>query len=99
MVIDCRLGSATSGHPAGAEFASDQRQRLWVTPGLNHTLRVFSATTQVLHGTTYRSATARTSCVVWNDQNLTIARRLGTPPSISAKDAGGDTVGGLPIPG
>jgi dTDP-4-dehydrorhamnose 3,5-epimerase len=87
VAVDLRTKSPAFGRWHGVTLSADNKQMLWVPPGLAHGFLVFSESAQVLYKTTdfYYPEFERT--LAWNDPDLNIAWQLKGEPIVSAKDA------------
>lgn len=87
VAVDLRTTSPSFGRWHGVTLSADNRQMLWVPPGLAHGFYVLSSNAQVLYKTTdfYYPEFERT--LAWNDPDLNIAWPLKGEPIVSAKDA------------
>jgi dTDP-4-dehydrorhamnose 3,5-epimerase len=89
VVADIRPGSPTFGRWLGMELTADNKQQLWIPPGLAHGFLVLSDTAEFLYKTTDYYAPAHERCIIWNDPVLDIRWPLAEPPILSDKDAAG----------
>ena len=89
VVADIRQGSPTFGHWVGMELTADNKQQVWIPPGLAHGFLVLSDTAEFLYKTTEFYAPAHERCILWNDPVLNIRWPLTAPPILSGKDAAG----------
>jgi dTDP-4-dehydrorhamnose 3,5-epimerase len=87
VAVDLRTKSPAFGRWHGVTLSADNKQMLWVPPGLAHGFLVLSDSAQVLYKTTdfYYPEFERT--LAWNDPDLNIAWQLKGEPIVSAKDA------------
>jgi dTDP-4-dehydrorhamnose 3,5-epimerase len=87
VAVDLRIKSTAFGRWHGVTLSADNKQMLWVPPGLAHGFYVLSSKAQVLYKTTdfYYPEFERT--LAWNDTDLNIAWQLKGEPIVSAKDA------------
>jgi len=89
VVADIRPGSPTFGRWVGMELTADNKQQVWIPPGLAHGFLVLSDTAEFLYKTTEFYAPAHERCILWNDPVLNIRWPLAAPPILSGKDAAG----------
>jgi dTDP-4-dehydrorhamnose 3,5-epimerase len=91
VAVDLRTKSTAFGRWHGVTLSADNKQMLWVPPGLAHGFYVLSSNAEVLYKTTdfYYPEFERT--LAWNDPDLSIAWQLKGEPIVSAKDALGVT--------
>ena len=89
VAVDIRPGSPTFGRWVGMELSADNKQQLWIPPGLAHGFLVLSETAEFLYKTTDYYAPAHERCILWSDPALAIRWPLEEPPMLSGKDASG----------
>ena len=89
VAVDIRPGSPTFGRWVGVELTADNKQQVWIPPGLAHGFLVLSDTAEFLYKTTDYYSPAHERCIVWNDPLLDIGWPLAEPPILSGKDAAG----------
>jgi len=89
VAVDIRPGSPTFGRWVGMELSADNKQQLWIPPGLAHGFLVLSETAEFLYKTTDYYAPAHERCILWSDPVLDIRWPLAEPPMLSGKDAAG----------
>ena len=89
VAVDIRPGSPTFGRWVGMELSADNKQQLWIPPGLAHGFLVLSETAEFLYKTTDYYAPAHERCILWSDPVLAIRWPLEEPPMLSGKDASG----------
>ena len=89
VAVDIRPGSPTFGRWVGMELSADNKQQLWIPPGLAHGFLVLSETAEFLYKTTDYYAPAHERCILWSDPVLAIRWPLEEPPMLSGKDAFG----------
>jgi len=89
VAVDLRTASPSFGQWHGVVLSAENKQMLWVPPGLAHGFHVLSGSAQVLYKTTdlYYPEFERT--LAWNDPDLSIEWQLTGEPIVSAKDARG----------
>jgi dTDP-4-dehydrorhamnose 3,5-epimerase len=71
------------------ELSADNKQQLWIPPGLAHGFLVLSETAEFLYKTTDYYAPAHERSILWNDPMLGIRWPLAESPILSGKDAAG----------
>lgn len=89
VAVDIRPLSSAYGRWVGVELSAENKQQLWIPPGLAHGFLVLSETADVLYKATDYYAPAHERCLLWNDPTLGIQWPLVGPPQVSAKDAAG----------
>lgn len=94
VAVDIRPQSPTFGRWAGHLLSGENKQQLWVPPGLAHGFLVLSETADFLYKTTDYYYPEYERSLVWNDIELNIdwpvsALPAGAQPTVSAKDAPG----------
>jgi len=89
VAVDIRPGSPTFGRWVGLELTADNKQQVWIPPGLAHGFLVLSDTAEFLYKTTDYYSPAHERCILWNDPVLDIRWPLAEPPILSMKDAAG----------
>jgi dTDP-4-dehydrorhamnose 3,5-epimerase len=89
VAVDIRPDSPTFGRWVGVELTADNKQQVWIPPGLAHGFLVLSDTAEFLYKTTDYYSPAHERCIVWNDPVLDIRWPLAGPPILSSKDAAG----------
>ena len=89
VAVDIRPGSPTFGRWVGMELSADNKQQLWIPPGLAHGFLVLSETAEFLYKTTDYYAPVHERCILWSDPVLDIRWPLAEPPMLSGKDASG----------
>ncbi len=90
VVVDLRQSSQSYGQWVGVELSADNKQQLWIPPGLAHGFLVLSETAEFLYKTTDYWHVGSEKCIAWNDPTLNIQwPDIGMRPVLSAKDANG----------
>ncbi|MFZ2267533.1 MAG: dTDP-4-dehydrorhamnose 3,5-epimerase [Azonexus sp.] len=89
VAVDIRKGSKTFGQWVGVHLSAENKQQLWIPPGLAHGFLVLSETAEFLYKTTnyYVPSAERSLC--WDDPVLAIQWPLDGVPILSAKDIQG----------
>ncbi len=89
VAVDIRPGSPTCGQWTGHRLSADNKQQLWVPPGLAHGFLVLSDYAEFLYKTTDYYYPEHERSIAWNDPDLNIDWPIDQPPSVSAKDQPG----------
>jgi dTDP-4-dehydrorhamnose 3,5-epimerase len=89
VAVDIRKGSKTYGQWVGQLLSAENKQQLWIPPGLAHGFVVLSETAEFLYKTTDYYAPQHERCIAWNDPDLAIDWQCKGEPLLSAKDAAG----------
>jgi len=89
VAVDIRKGSKTYGQWVGQILSGDNKQQLWIPPGLAHGFLVLSEFAEFLYKTTDYYAPAHERCIAWNDPDLAITWPIDGLPALSTKDAAG----------
>jgi dTDP-4-dehydrorhamnose 3,5-epimerase len=106
VAVDLRRNSPDFGKWAGfhlkAESATDELQLLWIPEGFAHGFLVLSDCAEVLYKTTNLYYPEGERSILWSDPTLGIhwplEALIGTPPSVSAKDALGTLLTAAELP-
>jgi dTDP-4-dehydrorhamnose 3,5-epimerase len=89
VAVDIRPDSPTCGQWTGHRLSADNKQQLWVPPGLAHGFLVLSDYAEFLYKTTDYYYPEHERSIAWNDPDLNIDWPIDQPPSVSAKDQPG----------
>ena len=89
VVVDIRRGSPTFGKWEGHYLSADNKNMLWIPPGLAHGFAVLSEYADFLYKTTDYWAPQHERTLLWNDPDLAIAWPLAGEPILTAKDRAG----------
>ena len=89
VVVDIRRGSPTFGKWEGHYLSADNKNMLWIPPGLAHGFAVLSEYADFLYKTTDYWAPQHERTLLWNDPDLAIAWPLAGEPILAAKDRAG----------
>ena len=89
IVVDLRRSSPTFGTSVAVTLSAENRQMLWVPPGMAHGFLVLSEYADFLYKTTDYWYAEHERTLLWNDPALAIVWPLREPPILSAKDAAG----------
>ena len=89
VAVDLRKSSPTFGRWHGVHLSGENKQMLWIPPGLAHGFSVISDGAHVIYKATdfYHPELERT--LLWNDSDLNIDWELKGLPILSAKDKQG----------
>jgi dTDP-4-dehydrorhamnose 3,5-epimerase len=90
VAVDIRRHSPTFGRWFGTHLSAENRQMLWVAPGLAHGFYVTSPEAEVLYKATDYYAPQWERTILWNDPAIDIQWPVqGELPILSPKDAVG----------
>ncbi len=90
VAVDLRRRSPTFGRWVGKQLSADNKQQLWIPPGMAHGFVVLSESAEFLYKTTDYWAPEHERCIAWNDPTLAIEwPELNGAPLLSGKDAKG----------
>ena len=90
VAVDIRGGSPTFGQWVGVELSEENKNQLWIPPGLAHGFLVLSEMADFLYKTTDYYAPEHERCIRWDDPDLAIGwPDVGVDKQLSAKDAAG----------
>lgn len=92
VVVDLRRSSASYGKWHGARLSGENKQMVWIPPGLAHGFLVCSETAHVVYKATDYYAPPYERTLAWNDPALGIDWPLAASPLISRKDTEGLTM-------
>jgi dTDP-4-dehydrorhamnose 3,5-epimerase len=92
VAVDMRVSSINFGKWVGQHLSADNKRQMWVPPGFAHGFLVLSDTAEFLYKTTDFYAPQHECCVKWDDPTIAIEWPLKGAPSLSAKDAVGQTL-------
>jgi dTDP-4-dehydrorhamnose 3,5-epimerase len=88
VAVDIRINSPTYGQWVGAHLSGDNKQQLWVPPGLAHGFLVLSDTADFEYKCTDYYDPSDEGCLLWNDPDIAIQWPTDTP-ILSEKDRAG----------
>lgn len=94
VVVDIRPESATFGKWVGVYLSEDNKNQLWVPPGLAHGFVVISDFADFEYKCTDYYDPKNEGCLIWNDPEIGIEWPVETP-LLSEKDAKGKLFGEL----
>jgi dTDP-4-dehydrorhamnose 3,5-epimerase len=89
VVVDLRRSSPTFGQWVGEILSAENKNMLWIPPGLAHGFSVLSDYADFLYKTTDYWAPQHERTLLWNDPELAIAWPLAGEPILAAKDREG----------
>lgn len=92
VAVDLRKNSSTFGQWAGVELTEENHRQFWVPPGFAHGFVVLSETADFLYKTTDYYAPQHERSLLWNDPAIGIEWPIDFPPTLSAKDAKGQSL-------
>ena len=87
VAVDLRKGSNTFGHWVGQILSAQNKQQLWIPPGLAHGFLTLSNSAEFLYKTTDYYSPEHERSLLWNDPALAIDWPLDGSPILAAKDA------------
>ncbi|MGS2719759.1 dTDP-4-dehydrorhamnose 3,5-epimerase [Paraglaciecola aestuariivivens] len=93
VAVDLRQSSSTFGQSFCIELSAENNKQLWVPPGFAHGFYVTSETAEFVYKCTDYYHPQSEVSIKWDDPSLAIDWPLveGTLPSLSAKDAEGQS--------
>jgi dTDP-4-dehydrorhamnose 3,5-epimerase len=89
VVVDLRRSSPTFGKWEGHNLSGENKNMVWIPPGLAHGFAVLSDYAEFLYKTTDYWAPQHERTLLWNDPDLAIAWPLAGEPILAAKDRAG----------
>ncbi|MCD8503861.1 MAG: dTDP-4-dehydrorhamnose 3,5-epimerase [Burkholderiaceae bacterium] len=89
VAVDIRPTSPTCGQWTGHRLSADNKQQLWVPPGLAHGFLVLSDYAEFLYKTTDYYYPEHERSIAYNDPQLNIDWPIDVSPTLSAKDQPG----------
>lgn len=89
VAVDIRKESKTYGEWVGVHLSAENKQQLWIPPGLAHGFVVLSETAEFLYKTTEYYAPQAERSLCWNDPTLAIQWPLEAQPLLAEKDRNG----------
>src|SRR6202163_3131703 len=89
VAVDMRRSSPTFGRSIGMRLSAQDKQLLWIPPGVAHGFLVLSETAAFLYKTTDYCYPEFERSLLWKDSALGIAWPLQQAPMLPAKDAAG----------
>jgi len=89
VVVDLRRSSPTFGKWEGHHLSAENKNIVWVPPGLAHGFCVLSEYADFLYKTTDYWAPQHERTLLWNDPDLAIAWPFAGEPILAAKDRAG----------
>ncbi len=94
VVVDIRLDSKNYGRWVGVELSAENKNQLWIPPGLAHGFCVLTDTADFEYKCTDYYYPDHEGCLLWNDEEISIKWPV-TNPKISEKDKEGLTLANL----
>ncbi len=93
VAVDVRKSSPTFGKWVGVELSEENKKQLWVPEGFAHGFYVMSESAEFVYKCTDYYMPESEKSLRWDDPTLNIPWPLvnGEAPSLSEKDANGDT--------
>ena len=92
VAVDIRRSSPTFGQHVAVELSAENKRMLWIPEGFAHGFTVLSDTAECLYKTTDYWYPEYERCIRWDDPSLAINWRLQVTPTLSGKDAQGETL-------
>jgi len=89
VAVDIRKDSKTFGQWVGVHLSAENKQQLWIPPGLAHGFVVLSETAEFLYKTTDYYAPQAERSLRWNDPTLAIDWPLDGELLLAEKDRNG----------
>lgn len=87
VAVDIRRRSPTFGRWVARRLSAENKEMMWVPPGLAHGFAVLSDFAEVLYKTTDYYAPRHERSIRWNDPQLAIDWQIDGEPLLSPKDA------------
>ena len=97
VAVDIRKSSPSFGKWVGEILSAENKRQMWVPEGFAHGFVVLSDTAEFLYKTTDYYAPEHERCIAWNDPDLAIDWPISGQPSLSAKDAKGNSLTGAEV--
>ena len=97
VAVDIRKSSPTFGQWVGEILSAENKRQMWVPEGFAHGFVVLSETAEFLYKTTDYYAPEHERCIAWNDPDLATDWPISGQPSLSAKDAKGNSLTGAEV--
>jgi len=91
VAVDLRRSSPTFSQWFGVSLSAENKEQLWIPPGLAHGFYVVSEWAELVYKATDYYAPEYERTILWNDPDLGIAWPLheGIDPVVSSKDSQG----------
>jgi dTDP-4-dehydrorhamnose 3,5-epimerase len=89
VAVDLRRSSPAFGNWYGCSLSGENKQMLWIPPGLAHGFLVLSESAHVLYKATDFYAPQDERTILWSDPGLGIDWGLAATPVVSPKDGSG----------
>ena len=97
VAVDIRKNSPTFGQWVGEILSAENKKQLWVPEGFAHGFFTLSDTAEFLYKTTDYWAPAFERCIRWDDPEIGITWPTDMAPTVSAKDAVGNSLGNAEV--
>lgn len=94
VAVDIRPDSKTYGKWVGVELSAENKNQLWIPPGLAHGFCVLTDTADFEYKCTDYYYPEHEGCLLWNDEEVGIEWPV-TNPKLSEKDKKGLTLANL----
>lgn len=94
VAVDIRPDSKTYGRWVGVELSAENKNQLWIPPGLAHGFCVLTETADFEYKCTDYYYPEHEGCLLWNDEEVGIEWPV-TNPKLSEKDKKGLTLANL----
>ncbi|EOX7392055.1 MULTISPECIES: dTDP-4-dehydrorhamnose 3,5-epimerase [Enterobacter] len=94
VAVDIRPDSKTYGRWVGVELSAENKNQLWIPPGLAHGFCVLTDTADFEYKCTDYYYPEHEGCLLWNDEEVGIEWPV-TNPKLSEKDKKGLTLANL----
>ncbi len=93
VAVDLRRSSPTFGRWVGLWLSAEDRGMVWIPPGFAHGFYVVSSTAEFIYKCTDFYSPEDEQTLQWDDPDIGIEWPLidGQPPTLSEKDAGGNS--------
>lgn len=95
VAVDLRRGSPSFGRWVGELLSAENRRMLWVPPGFAHGFYVLSESADFLYKCTDYYFPEHERVLRWDDPDVAVAWPLEDAPTLSAKDAAGQSLAAL----
>ena len=86
VAVDLRESSHTFGQWVGEHLSADNKKQLWIPEGFTHGFDVLSDFAEFIYKATDYYAPDCERCILWNDDDLSIDRKIQGEPMLSEKD-------------
>lgn len=99
VAVDIRKGSPTFGKWVGEVLSAQNKRQMWIPPGFAHGFLTLSETAEFLYKTTDYYSPQHERCIRWDDVSVGVEWPLMERPTLSDKDAWGQTLNQVEIEG